>query len=140
MPVIQGYSLDNYDRHVRAYVARLEHGAGVDILSVCKRNRQPQEVAEVLRTVKRVRRNLRLHGFGLKLTSLQSAEVRALSIPLIRWPGRTRPGCAVAIRMIGERRRLGLPVSTTARPFPSKGGCCEHRKSRGAGGCDRRTA
>lgn len=37
----------------------------------------PREIAAVLRAIRAERPDLRLHGFGCKLTALASAEVRA---------------------------------------------------------------
>jgi hypothetical protein len=78
LPVIQGYLPEHYQAHVRAYGDRLAPGAWVGVGSVCKRNGNPREMAIVLRSVKEVRPDLRLHGFGAKLTALQSSEVRSL--------------------------------------------------------------
>lgn len=76
MPVIQGYAPREYAAHVAAYGDRLAFGAWVGVGSVCKRNAKPDAVAAVLRAVHSVRPDLRLHGFGVKLTALQSEEVR----------------------------------------------------------------
>jgi len=50
----------------------------VGVGSVCKRNARPDEVADILAAIKSKRPDLRLHGFGLKLTALESREVREL--------------------------------------------------------------
>lgn len=78
LPVIQGYLPEHYRAHVKAYGDRLAPGAWVGVGSVCKRNGRASEMAAVLRAVKDVRPDLRLHGFGAKLTALQSTEVRSL--------------------------------------------------------------
>jgi hypothetical protein len=43
---------------------------------VCKRNGKPEAIEAVLRAIKGGRPDLRLHGFGLKLTALGNAYVR----------------------------------------------------------------
>lgn len=78
LPVVQGYLPEQYAAHVAAYGDRLRPGMWAGVGSVCKRNGSPREMAAVLRAIKAVRPDLRLHGFGAKLTALQSAEVRAL--------------------------------------------------------------
>ncbi len=78
LPVLQGYLPEHYAAHVAAYGDRLAPGAWVGVGSVCKRNTSPREIAAVLRAIKQARPDLRLHGFGVKLSALQSAEVRAL--------------------------------------------------------------
>ena len=78
MPVLQGYAAADYVAHLRAYGARLGHRAWVGVGSVCKRNTSPAAIAAVLLAIKRERPDLRLHGFGVKLTSLASGLVRGL--------------------------------------------------------------
>ena len=76
MPVLQGYAPADYAAHVHAYGSRLAFGAWVGVGSVCKRNGDPGAVLGVLDAVHGVRPDLRLHGFGLKLTSLKDARIR----------------------------------------------------------------
>lgn len=78
LPVLQGYAPGDYVRHLSMYGERLAHGAWVGVGSVCKRNGDPQAVAAVLLAIKRQRPDLRLHGFGLKTTSLAHPLVRSL--------------------------------------------------------------
>jgi hypothetical protein len=78
MPVLQGYTPAEYVRHLEMYGDRLARGAWVGVGSVCKRNGDPAAIEEVLLAIKRVRPDLRLHGFGIKTTALRSAIVRAL--------------------------------------------------------------
>lgn len=78
LPVLQGYSPDEYVRHIEAYGARLTPGMWVGVGSVCKRNGNPSKVAAVLSAIKRVRPDLLLHGFGVKTTSLMNWIVRGL--------------------------------------------------------------
>ncbi len=76
MPVLQGYAPAAYARHVLAYGSRLGPGAYVGVGSVCKRNGDPGAVLAVLEAIHDVRPDLRLHGFGLKATSLASQAIR----------------------------------------------------------------
>jgi hypothetical protein len=78
MPVLQGFAPADYVAHIRMYGALLEHGAWVGVGSVCKRNGDPRAIEEVLLAIHAERPDLRLHGFGLKLTALASGMVRRL--------------------------------------------------------------
>lgn len=78
MPVLQGYEPAEYVRHVLDYGARLAFGSWVGVGSVCKRNASPRAIEDVLLAIYRARPDLRLHGFGIKLTSLTSDVVRSL--------------------------------------------------------------
>lgn len=78
MPVLQGYDPQDYVSHVRQYGSRLAHGAWVGVGSVCKRNGDIRAIENVLRAIKHVRPDLRLHGFGLKTTALSSGLVDSL--------------------------------------------------------------
>lgn len=75
MPVLQGYAPQDYVTHIRMYGDRLAPGAWVGVGSVCKRNANPDAVVQVLRAIKKERPDLRLHGFGLKTTALENADV-----------------------------------------------------------------
>ena len=76
MPVLQGYAPADYARHVHAYGDRLAPGAYVGVGSVCKRNARPEAILAVLEAIHNARPDLRLHGFGLKTTSLAVKEIR----------------------------------------------------------------
>jgi len=76
LPALQGYAPADYVRHVDAYGQRLAAGAWVGVGSICKRNASVGSVEAVLRAIRGVRPDLRLHGFGLKITALQSDAVR----------------------------------------------------------------
>ena len=78
MPVLQGYSVEDYLRHIDMYGDRLKQGAWVGVGSICKRNANPCEVFDVLYTIKQRRPDLLLHGFGLKITALSSSAIRFL--------------------------------------------------------------
>jgi hypothetical protein len=77
MPVLQGYAPADYIEHIRQYGQRLKHGAWVGVGSVCKRNGKPDAIRNVLLAIKSVRPDLRLHGFGLKTTSLRDPMIRS---------------------------------------------------------------
>jgi hypothetical protein len=78
MPVLQGYQPAEYRQHILDYGARLAPGAWVGVGSVCKRNGDPNAIRDVLHVISSARHDLRLHGFGVKLTSLASPTVRRL--------------------------------------------------------------
>lgn len=78
MPVLQGYAASEYVDCLRLYGRRLAEGAWVGVGSVCKRNADPLKVWRVLVAIKYERPDLRLHGFGLKITALKSQPVREL--------------------------------------------------------------
>lgn len=78
MPVLQGYLPQEYVEHLAMYGDRLAPGAWVGVGSVCKRNRDAGAIEEVLLAIHAARPDLRLHGFGVKTTSLESAIVNEL--------------------------------------------------------------
>jgi hypothetical protein len=77
MPVLQGYAPQEYVQHLRMYGARIRPDAYVGVGSVCKRNINVESVKRVLLGVKRVAPDLRLHGFGLKITALADPVIQA---------------------------------------------------------------
>jgi len=114
MPVLQGYELEEYVAHVRAYGARLAPGAWVGVGSVCKRNGRPEAIAAILAALLDVRPDLRFHGFGVKLTALAESGVRdrLYSSDSIAWSyearkkGRDANGPTEALRYAGKVRAL----------------------------------
>lgn len=78
LPVLQGYDPSEYVSHIRQYGDRLTEGMWVGVGSVCKRNAEPELVYQVLSAIKEVRPDLRLHGFGLKITALEDPRVVSL--------------------------------------------------------------
>lgn len=78
MPVLQGYSPSDYVSHIKQYSGRLKQGMWVGVGSVCKRNRNPSAILEVLSAIKKERPDLKLHGFGLKITALKRKEITDL--------------------------------------------------------------
>lgn len=77
MPVLQGFTPEDYVRHIEMYGDRLKPGMWVGVGSVCKRNGDPKAIEAVLYAIKSARPDLQLHGFGLKTTALRSGFVRA---------------------------------------------------------------
>jgi hypothetical protein len=75
MPVLQGYAVEDYLSHIDQYGDRLTHGAYVGVGSVCKRNTDVRQIEAILVAIRRKRQDLRLHGFGLKITALASGLV-----------------------------------------------------------------
>ena len=76
MPVLQGYALADYLHHLASYGERITHGMRVGVGSICKRNVNVGEIETILIALRRARPDLRLHGFGIKATSLYSGVVR----------------------------------------------------------------
>lgn len=75
LPVLQGYSLDDYLRCADMY--GFPEGCYVGIGSVCKRNKNTDEIKTILKGVVDYT-GFSLHGFGLKLTALRDPDVRKL--------------------------------------------------------------
>ena len=63
---------------MRQFGSRLAFGAWVGVGSVCKRNGSPKKIVAVMRAILDVRPDLKLHGFGLKITALKDPAVREL--------------------------------------------------------------
>lgn len=78
MPVLQGWTVDDYLRHLDAYGDRLRPGMWVGVGSVCKRQGNVATIVAILSAIKARRPDLRLHGFGVKLTALRDPRVRKL--------------------------------------------------------------
>ena len=96
IPVLQGYELGDYERHVLAY-----SDAGVDLCSlptvglgsVCRRE-ATDEIAAVIRSLQ----PLRLHGFGVKGSGLRRYGQWLTSCDSMAWSysGRRVKPCPVA--------------------------------------------
>jgi len=76
MPVLQGYEPTDYVEHINMYGNLLKFGQWVGVGSVCKRNANPSVIIKVLYDIKRARPDLKLHGFGLKITALKNGTIR----------------------------------------------------------------
>jgi hypothetical protein len=77
MPVLQGFQPKEYAENILHYGTLLSPGAWVGVGSVCKRNANPDAILDVLDAVLQDRPDLRLHGFGLKLTALADPRIRS---------------------------------------------------------------
>ena len=128
MPVLQGYQVSDYIRHLADYGQRLALGAWVGVGSVCRRNGSPEEVVDILRTIKLIRPDLRLHGFGLKILSLENSAVRGLlySCDSMAWsyPRKFQPNPQPEIPMAHRyQKRIHEAVtdSVQKRPPPTAG-------------------
>ena len=75
MPVLQGYAISDYIRHVGMYGDRLKPGMRVGVGSVCKRNSNPAQIEDILSAIHSAAPNVLLHGFGVKTTALASERV-----------------------------------------------------------------
>jgi hypothetical protein len=87
MPVIQGFKVSDYIQHLKDYGELLKTGQWVGVGSVCKRNSSPDEVHEILKTIKLFRPDLKLHGFGLKILALDRQEIKQMlySVDSMAW-------------------------------------------------------
>jgi len=75
MPVLQGWTSQEYVQHLHDYGDRLSKNAWVGVGSVCKRQGNSHAIAAILKAILSARPDLRLHGFGVKKTSLQYPPV-----------------------------------------------------------------
>jgi len=66
LPVLQGWTPDDYVRHLEMYGDRVQPGMWVGVGSVCKRNANVASVEDILSAIKGVRPDLRLHGFWVE--------------------------------------------------------------------------
>lgn len=90
VPVLQGWRLDDYRRHVDAYTT-----AGVDLTaaqtvgvgSVCRRQHTGQ-IEQILGSL--AADGLRLHGFGLKVGGLRAGAHHLTSADSLAWSARGR--------------------------------------------------
>lgn len=99
IPVVQGWELDDYLRHVEAYATvgvDLTQERVVGVGSVCRRG-DGRDVARILRAL--AREGLRLHAFGIKGDALVQAYDVIESCDSLAWSYRARrhgkalPGC-----------------------------------------------
>ena len=119
IPVLQGYTVADYLRHLEAYGARIEAGAWVGVGSICKRNSSPAEIEMILQAIRRRRPDMRLHGFGLKISALAEGSVRdALhSADSMAWSysarrdGRNQHDWKAAARFVDRIRRQPVQLS-----------------------------
>jgi hypothetical protein len=111
LPVLQDYWPDEFVTHLGQYGARLKHGQWVGVGSVCKRNVDVEEIEQVLMAIRKARPDLRLHGFGLKLTALESSVVRSClhSADSMAWSDAARKEARPLLRDL--RDELGRKVT-----------------------------
>lgn len=122
MPVLQGYEPEEYVQHIRQYGVLLQADEWVGVGSVCKRNASVHEIEWVLDAIRRERPDLRLHGFGLKITALRSHRVNQalFSCDSMAWSfsarreGRNGNDIAEAIQY--TERVAGAPVQLNYWP------------------------
>ena len=75
MPVIQGYTPEEYADHARQLSPDLPDQAWTGVGSLCKRQGSPSRISAIITAIKNVRPDLKLHGFGLKTTALCRADI-----------------------------------------------------------------
>jgi hypothetical protein len=75
MPVLQGFEVKDYLAHLKMYSDRLKYNHWLGVGSVCKRNGKPDKILAILAAIKSDRPDLKLHGFGLKITALKNKSV-----------------------------------------------------------------
>ncbi|HET8934084.1 MAG TPA: hypothetical protein VFN67_11615, partial [Polyangiales bacterium] len=78
MPVLQGVIPQDYVDCLRRYGDRLKPRAWVGVGNIAARQTDIELMRSILLAILRERPDLQLHGFGLKLTSLQDFLVRSL--------------------------------------------------------------
>lgn len=128
LPVLQGYAPIEYVSHLCQYGDRLERGKWVGVGSVCKRNATPDSVLAVLRCIKRLRPDLRLHGFGLKTTALSDRRVLALlhSADSMAWSDSARKqALPLLLKLREETGRHVMPAEARAT-YRSRGVRMKH--------------
>lgn len=76
MPVLQGYEPEEYADHLKSYGELIPDYSWVGLGSVCKRNKNPESISNVIDSVLDVNPTLKLHGFGVKQTSLAYERIR----------------------------------------------------------------
>lgn len=86
MPVLQGWELDDYCRHVDQYVRM---GVEISYLfglgTVCSRNGSPKIIKKIVNGIKKRFPSIKLHGFGVKSTSLVLCKNLLYSADSMAW-------------------------------------------------------
>ncbi len=75
MPVIQGWEPDDYRRHLQEMERELPPGTWAGVGSVCKRQGNPSQLSAILTAILTERPDLKLHGFGVKTSSLKHTDI-----------------------------------------------------------------
>lgn len=110
MPVLQGWTVDDYRRHADAYYAAdvpLEHYPLVGLGSVCRR----QGTAAIASLVREFTPWLALHGFGCKTSGLAAYGHRLTSADSLAWSyagRRELAGCTPSHRNEANCSRYAL--------------------------------
>lgn len=78
MPVLQGYYVKDYVRHLKEYGDLLKPGAWVGVGCLASRNHRVGIIEAILEAIKSERSDLHLHGFGLKTSSLSYSPIPKL--------------------------------------------------------------
>lgn len=76
LPVLQGWHVQEYLRHIEMYEDRLPDSSWVGLGSVCQRNSSPADIQLIISRIASKRPDLRLHGFGIKTTALKRKAIR----------------------------------------------------------------
>lgn len=90
IPVLQGWKLDDYKRHVDLYAQYrmdLTREPLVGLGSVCRRQSTP-EIAEIVRTLAKL--GIRLHGFGFKVGGVRAVGEYLASCDSLAWSFQAR--------------------------------------------------
>ena len=122
MPVLQGFAVTDYLRHLAMYGERLTSGMWVGVGSVCKRQGDPSVIAELLRQIKGARPDLRLHGFRREADRADASR-RARALPLRRQLGLElqRPEAGTQRQRLARGSRLPhQDHSAGQRPRPAR--------------------
>ena len=117
MPVLQGFTPADYISHLEAYGDRLTPGMWVGVGSVCKRQGDIAMIETLLSGIWGMRSDLRLHGFGVKLSALRSPVVRALlySADSMAWSFSAAQKCAVRVRELSRLAGRRVPTRVARR-------------------------
>ena len=78
MPVLQGYMPKEYLNHLEMYGNLLKKNQWVGVGSLVKRSNSPQMVWWIISEIKKKRPDLKIHGFGLKFSSLNYKPLKNL--------------------------------------------------------------
>lgn len=76
MPVLQGNLPSDYRKHLIQYGGRIEAEAWVGVGNLV--SRPNDEIAEILSQIKKLRPDLNLHGFGVKLSQITNGLINCL--------------------------------------------------------------
>lgn len=118
MPVLQGWTVADYEAHVVMYGDRLTPGMWVGVGSVCKRQGAPAVIVAILSAILALRPDLKLHGFGVKLIALAVPAVRKMLATAdslawsfaARYEGRDQNSAIEALRYVAKVDALTRPA------------------------------